>query len=115
MYQCDLVRGVEHFRTSVRKGIEIMEYLRGRVSGIAIPTFVVDAPHGGGKIPVLPTYVVSMSPTHTVLRNYEGLLVSYPEPGVDTEPSRRRSCRHRKAELLCGIGASGKADVIDAA
>lgn len=85
MYQCDLVRGVEHFRTSVRKGMEIMEYLRGRVSGIAIPTFVVDAPHGGGKIPVLPNYVVSMSTTHTVLRNYEGLLVSYPEPGVDIE------------------------------
>ncbi len=61
-----------------------MEYLRGRVSGLAIPTFVVDAPHGGGKIPVLPNYVVSMSPTHTVLRNYEGLLINYPEPGVDT-------------------------------
>jgi lysine 2,3-aminomutase len=84
LYQCDLVRGVEHFRTSVRAGIEIMEYLRGRISGLAIPTFVVDAPHGGGKIPVLPNYVVSMSPTHTVFRNYEGLLVNYPEPGVDT-------------------------------
>jgi lysine 2,3-aminomutase len=83
LYQCDLVRGVEHFRTSVRAGIEIMEYLRGRISGLAIPTFVVDAPHGGGKIPVLPNYVVSMSPTHTVLRNYEGLLVNYPEPGVE--------------------------------
>ncbi len=57
-----------------------MEYLRGRLSGIAIPTFVVDAPGGGGKIPVLPTYVVSASPTHTVLRNFEGMLVSYPEP-----------------------------------
>ncbi|MCF7957864.1 MAG: KamA family radical SAM protein [Phycisphaerae bacterium] len=87
LYQCDLVRGVEHFRTSIRKGMEIMEYLRGRISGIAIPTFVVDAPHGGGKIPVLPTYVVSMSPTHTVLRNYEGLLVSYPEPGVEMMPT----------------------------
>ena len=57
-----------------------MEYLRGRLSGIAIPTFVVDAPHGGGKIPVLPTYVVTQSPTHTVLRNYEGMLIAYPEP-----------------------------------
>ena len=80
LFQCDLVRGVEHFRTPVSRGIEIMEYLRGRMSGIAIPTFVVDAPHGGGKIPVLPTYIVSTSPTHTVLRNYEGMLVSYPEP-----------------------------------
>jgi len=80
MYQCDLVRGVEHFRTPVSRGMEIMEYLRGRIGGLAIPTFVVDAPHGGGKIPVLPTYVVSQSPTHTVLRNYEGMLIAYPEP-----------------------------------
>ena len=80
LFQCDLVRGVEHFRTPMARGIEIMEYLRGRVSGLAIPMFMVDAPQGGGKIPVLPTYVVSMSPTHTVLRNLEGLLVSYPEP-----------------------------------
>ena len=80
MYQCDLVRGVEHFRTPVSRGIEIMEYLRGRLSGLAIPTFVIDAPHGGGKVPVLPNYIVSTSPTHTVLRNFEGMLVSYPEP-----------------------------------
>jgi len=80
MYQCDLVRGVEHFRTPLTRGMEIMEYLRGRLSGLAIPTFVVDAPHGGGKIPVLPTYVVTQSPTHTVLRNYEGMLIAYPEP-----------------------------------
>ena len=52
LYQCDLVRGVEHFRTPLSRGIEIMEYLRGRLSGLAIPTFVVDAPEGGGKIPV---------------------------------------------------------------
>jgi len=80
LFQCDLVRGVERFRTPLSKGIEIMEYLRGRVSGIAIPTFVVDAPGGGGKIPLLPNYIVSMSPTHTVLRNFEGRMVSYPEP-----------------------------------
>jgi lysine 2,3-aminomutase len=58
-----------------------MEYLRGRASGMSIPTFVVDAPHGGGKIPILPNYIVSMSPTHIALRNYEGLIVNYPEPG----------------------------------
>jgi lysine 2,3-aminomutase len=80
LYQCDLVRGVEHFRTPVSRGVEIMEYLRGRLSGLAIPMFVVDVPHGGGKIPVLPNYVVSQSPTHTVLRNFEGMLVAYPEP-----------------------------------
>jgi len=80
LFQCDLVRGVEHFRTPISRGIEIMEYLRGRLSGLAIPTYVVDAPHGGGKIPILPNYVVSVSPTHTVLRNFEGMLVNYPEP-----------------------------------
>ncbi len=108
IYQCDLVRGVEHFRTSVRKGIEIMEYMRGRVSGIAIPTFVIDAPHGGGKIPVLPNYIVSMSPTHTVLRNYEGLLINYPEPGFEPEPAGR------PAESGTGVWelASGQASVI---
>jgi lysine 2,3-aminomutase len=85
LYQCDLVRGVEHFRTPLSRGIEVMEYLRGRMSGLAIPTFVVDAPGGGGKIPVLPNYVVTMSPTHTVLRNFEGVLVAYPEPGATVE------------------------------
>lgn len=83
LFQCDLVRGVEHFRTPISRGIEIMEYLRGRLSGLAIPLFVVDAPHGGGKIPISPNYIVSMSPTHTVLRNYEGMLVSYPEPSLE--------------------------------
>ena len=109
LYQCDLVRGVEHFRTSVRAGIEIMEYLRGRISGLAIPTFVVDAPHGGGKIPILPNYIVSMSPTHTVLRNYEGLLVNYPEPGVE-------SAEDEMTEQIGTPGvwelASGRASVI---
>lgn len=86
LFQCDLVSGAEHFRTPISKGIEIMEYLRGRVSGLAIPTFVVDAPHGGGKIPLLPNYVISTSPTHTALRNYDGHIVSYPEPrGESTE------------------------------
>lgn len=112
LYQCDLVRGVEHFRTSVRSGIEIMEYLRGRVSGIAIPTFVVDAPHGGGKIPVLPSYVVSMSPTHTVLRNYEGLLVNYPEPGFESTADEAT-----ELEGTPGVWelASGRASVIQPA
>jgi len=83
LFQCDLVRGIEHFRTPLARGIEIMEYLRGRLSGLAIPLFVVDTPYGGGKIPVSPNYIVSMSPTHTVLRNYEGMFVAYPEPSLD--------------------------------
>ncbi|MBM4018553.1 MAG: KamA family radical SAM protein [Planctomycetes bacterium] len=80
LFQCDLVRGVEHFRTPLARGIEIMKYLRGRVGGLAIPLFAVDAPHGGGKVPIMPDYVVSVSPTRTVLRNLEGMPVSYPEP-----------------------------------
>lgn len=112
LYQCDLVRGVEHFRTPVSRGIEIMEYMRGRVSGLAIPSFVVDAPHGGGKIPVMPNYLVSISPTHTVLRNYEGLLVNYPEPGIEdnqTQPT--------KPEQSGGVWelATGKVSVIQPA
>jgi lysine 2,3-aminomutase len=104
LYQCDLVRGVEHFRTPLSRGIEIMEYLRGRLSGIAIPTFVVDAPGGGGKIPVLPTYVVTMSPTHTVLRNFEGVLVAYPEPGATVEavPASQRPADPTVYELVTG-------------
>lgn len=80
IYQCDLSTGIEHFRTSVAKGIEIMEYLRGHTSGLAVPYFIVDAPGGGGKIPVLPNYVVSMSDKRVVLRNYEGVICTYTEP-----------------------------------
>ena len=80
IYQCDLTSGISHFRTSVYKGIEIMEFLRGHTSGFSVPQFVVDAPHGGGKIPVSPNYILSMSPDRIVLRNYEGVIVSYPEP-----------------------------------
>jgi len=101
LYQCDLVKGVEHFRTPLSKGIEIMEYLRGRLSGLAIPTFVVDAPGGGGKIPVLPSYVVSQSPSHTVLRNYEGMLISYPEPRDRWEPTARPQARPDGVWGLC--------------
>jgi len=111
LYQCDLVRGVEHFRTPLTRGIEIVEYLRGRVSGIAIPSFVVDAPHGGGKIPVMPNYIVSMSPTHTVLRNYEGLMVNYPEPEIKASP---RPQTEQPQSLKAGVWglASGKMSII---
>ncbi|HLR35335.1 MAG TPA: lysine 2,3-aminomutase [Tissierellales bacterium] len=80
IYQCDLSMGIEHFRTKVSKGLEIMESLRGHTSGYAVPTFVVDAPGGGGKIPVMPNYLISMSPTKVVLRNYEGVITTYTEP-----------------------------------
>jgi lysine 2,3-aminomutase len=80
MYQCDLVEGAGHFRTTVSKGIEIIEGLRGHTSGYAIPTYVVDAPGGGGKIPVMPQYLISQAPGKVVLRNFEGFITTYDEP-----------------------------------
>ncbi len=80
LYQCDLVEGAGHLRTSVSKGIEIMEGLRGHTSGYAVPTYVVDAPGGGGKIPVAPNYVISQGPDKIVLRNFEGFITTYSEP-----------------------------------
>lgn len=80
IYQCDLSEGLSHFRTPVGKGIEIMEALRGHTSGFAIPTYVVDAPGGGGKIPVMPNYLLSWSDKKVVLRNYEGVITTYKEP-----------------------------------
>src|SRR5580700_2292612 len=77
IFHCDPVIGAGHFRTSVWKGLEIMEGLRGHMSGLGIPTYVVDSPHGGGKIPVMPNYLVSASDDAIVLRNYEGMLVRY--------------------------------------
>ncbi|MDO5036790.1 MAG: lysine 2,3-aminomutase [Tissierellia bacterium] len=88
IYQCDLSLGIEHFRTKVSKGIEIMEGLRGHTSGFCVPTFVVDAPGGGGKTPVMPQYIISQSPEKVVLRNYEGVITTYIEPNyvVDEDP-----------------------------
>ncbi len=80
IYQCDLSLGIEHFRTPVSKGIEIIEGLRGHTSGYCVPTFVVDAPGGGGKIPIMPNYVISQAPGKVVLRNYEGVITTYSEP-----------------------------------
>jgi lysine 2,3-aminomutase len=80
LYQCDLVHGAGHFRTPVAKGIEIMEGLRGHTSGFAVPTYMIDAPGGGGKIPVMPNYLISMSDHKIVLRNFEGYITTYEEP-----------------------------------
>ncbi|MFN2302577.1 MAG: lysine 2,3-aminomutase [Anaerolineales bacterium] len=85
LYQCDLVQGAGHFRTPVGKGIEIIEALRGHTSGFAVPTYVVDAPGGGGKIPLNPNYLVSYSDHKVVLRNYEGYITTYEEP-LDYQP-----------------------------
>ncbi|MFP4548831.1 MAG: lysine 2,3-aminomutase [Fidelibacterota bacterium] len=80
LYQCDLAEGLNHFRTPVGKGIEIIENLIGHTSGLAVPTYVIDAPGGGGKIPVMPNYLISWSTNKVILRNYEGVITTYKEP-----------------------------------
>ncbi|OGL39319.1 MAG: lysine 2,3-aminomutase [Candidatus Schekmanbacteria bacterium GWA2_38_9] len=80
IFQCDLSVGVEHFRTSVLKGIEIIEMLRGHTSGLGVPAFVIDGPGGMGKVPVMPNYLISYSEKGAVIRNYEGSITVYEEP-----------------------------------
>jgi lysine 2,3-aminomutase len=95
LYQCDLVHGAGHFRTPVATGIEIMEALRGHTSGYAIPTYVIDAPGGGGKVPVMPNYVISQSVDKVVVRNYEGYISAYTQPDHYTrhDPKTCPSCQ----------------------
>ena len=93
IYQCDLVEGSGHFRTPVGKGIEIMEGLRGHTSGYAVPTFVVDAPGGGGKIPVMPNYLISYSDHKVILRNFEGYITTYEAPEQYT-PHDKAHCKY---------------------
>ena len=95
IYQCDLSMGISHFRTSVGKGIEIIESLRGHTTGFAVPTFVVDAPGGGGKIPVMPNYVIAMGEDRVILRNYEGVITSYTQPRRGPEPIHTRVLKAR--------------------
>lgn len=103
LYQCDLSLGIEHFRTPVSKGIEIIEGLRGHISGMAVPTFVVDAPGGGGKIPVMPNYLVTQAPGKVVLRNYEGVITTYSEPtNYDTECEIEKDTLYGVSGLLAG-------------
>jgi lysine 2,3-aminomutase len=82
LYQCDLIRGSSHLRTSVAKGVEIIEALRGFTTGYAIPQFVIDAPGGGGKVPINPGYVLYHDSEKVVIRNFEGRIFEYPEPGA---------------------------------
>src|SRR5262249_18269910 len=97
LFHCDPVIGAGHFRTSVWKGLEIVEGLRGHMSGLGIPTYVVDSPHGGGKIPLMPTSLVSASDDAVVLRNYEGMLVRYQ---ADDKPNTARPAATRGVSAL---------------
>ena len=103
IYQCDLSMGLEHFRTPVSKGIEIIEALRGHTSGFAVPTFVVDAPGGGGKIPVMPEYLISMSPDKVILRNFEGVITPYSQPVHYENVCRCPDCTAKEKKKLIGV------------
>jgi lysine 2,3-aminomutase len=103
LYQCDLSQGIEHFRTKVSKGIEIIEGLRGHTSGFCVPTFVVDAPGGGGKTPVMPQYVISQSPKKVVLRNFEGVITTYTEPEYVEEKCTCDVCRGKEQDEVTGV------------
>ena len=105
IYQCDLSLGLTHFRTSVSKGIEIIEGLRGHTSGFCVPTFVVDAPGGGGKIPVMPDYMISQSPNHVVLRNFEGVITTYTEPDNYKEECHCPVCSGEEKVEMIGVAS----------
>ncbi len=99
LYQCDLSEGLSHFRTPIGKGIEILESLIGHTSGFCVPTYVIDAPGGGGKIPVMPNYLISWSVNKVILRNYEGVITSYKEPDNYEQIFCDRDCESCKLQL----------------
>lgn len=98
VYQCDLIAGSAHLRASVREGLEIMEQLRGHTSGYAVPQYVIDAPGGGGKVPINPDYVLSRTDERIVVRNYEGHAFEYPEL-PDGTPANLGASRVKDSEL----------------
>ncbi len=111
LYQCDLVHGAGHFRTPVAKGIEILEGLRGHTSGFATPLYMVDAPGGGGKIPVMPNYLLSMSDHKIVLRNFEGYVTTYEEP-IEYQPHDPKTCSYCQNKRL-EPGQTGLTGLLD--
>jgi lysine 2,3-aminomutase len=98
IYQCDLIAGSAHLRTSVRRGIEIMNQLRGYTSGYAVPQYVIDAPGGGGKVPINPGYILSHNGDRVVIRNFEGRIFEYPEI-ADDQPGCSTPCVSSETEL----------------
>jgi lysine 2,3-aminomutase len=97
LFQCDEVQGTEHLRTPVETGLKIIEGMRGHTSGLAVPTFVIDLPHGGGKVPLQPDYVLAHTEGELVLRNYEGRTFRYRNP-------TKLACPESPAEVLCPAG-----------
>lgn len=103
IYQCDLSMGISHFRTKVSKGMEIIEGLRGHTSGFAVPTFVIDAPGGGGKIPVMPNYIVSYAENKVILRNFEGVITTYSEAENYVSHCSCETCQSKNKEKMIGL------------
>ncbi|HTD67707.1 MAG TPA: KamA family radical SAM protein, partial [Candidatus Limnocylindria bacterium] len=99
LYQCDLISGSAHLRTGVPKGLEIMEKLRGHTTGYAVPQYVIDAPGGGGKVPINPGYVLSHNNDRVVIRNFEGKVFEYPE-AVDGTPLAKAPRLIEEPELV---------------
>ncbi|MGB9773936.1 MAG: KamA family radical SAM protein [Bacteroidota bacterium] len=96
IYQADITKGANHFRTPIRVGLEIMDQLRGHTSGLAVPYYVIDAPGGGGKIPLLPQYVIGRNGNQLILRNYKYDIFTYPDVEEEPkQPSRQRFMRKR--------------------
>ncbi len=109
LYQCDLSQGIGHFRTPVSVGLSIIEALRGHTTGFAVPTFCIDAPGGGGKVPIMPNYLLSMNDRKVIVRNFEGVIATYTEPDEykrhhadDCEYCRRAAPKEGIAKLLAG-------------
>ena len=123
LFQCDLVEGAGHFRAPVSKGIEIIEGLRGHTSGLGVPVFAIDAPGGGGKVPLMPNYLISMSEHNVVIRNYEGYVAAYEESTsyVPHDHTTCVFCNHKRQEpgqvgltgLLDGDESAIKPDGLD--
>ena len=99
LFQCDEVQGTEHLRTPVEVGIKIIEGMRGHTSGLAIPTFVIDLPQSGGKVPLQPDYILAQTEGELVLQNYEGRIFRYRNP-------TKLACPELPAEVLCPAGST---------
>jgi lysine 2,3-aminomutase len=119
IYQCDLSQGIDHFRTRIAEGVEIIEFLRGHMSGFAVPNFVVDGIGGGGKVPIAPNYVLSQGHNKWVFRNYEGVIFTYEEPDGYSYQAPKNAEKYidpNDRELVTGISGllseNGKPNIV---
>jgi len=114
LYQCDLSLGISHFRTSIGKGIEIIEHLWGHTTGFAVPRFILDVPGGAGKTPISPCYVLSRDGRTTIFRNYEGVIAKYTEPDDNLSKGCPENCQICKERKERGLDPSvGLASIFD--